>query len=62
MAWNLQPNNRERENLWRILELARREDLGSGDVTSSILPNDLHATGRFVARVSFPQSEGNEHG
>ncbi len=46
----IQPNKRERENLWRILELARDEDLGSGDVTSSILPGGLHATARFVAR------------
>ena len=46
----IRPNIRERENLWQILELARREDLGSGDVTSAILPVDLHATGRFVAR------------
>jgi nicotinate-nucleotide pyrophosphorylase (carboxylating) len=44
------PNNRERENLWRILELARREDLGSGDVTSAMLPSQLHAAGRFLAR------------
>jgi len=46
----IQPNIRERENLWQILELARREDLGSGDVTSSILPANLHARARFVAR------------
>jgi nicotinate-nucleotide pyrophosphorylase (carboxylating) len=46
----IQPNIRERENLWRILELARREDLGGGDVTSAILPAELHARGRFVAR------------
>jgi nicotinate-nucleotide pyrophosphorylase (carboxylating) len=44
------PNARERENLWRLLELARTEDLGSGDVTSAILPGGLHATARFVAR------------
>ncbi len=46
----IQPNIRERENLWKILELARDEDLGSGDVTSAILPTNLHAAGRFVAR------------
>ncbi len=44
------PNIRERENLWRLLELARDEDLGSGDVTSEILPAQLRAAGRFVAR------------
>jgi len=46
----IEPTQRERENLWRILELARSEDLGSGDVTSAILPVDLRATGRFIAR------------
>ena len=46
----VKPGKRERENLWQILELARREDLGGGDVTSAILPADLHATGKFVAR------------
>ncbi|MGA2265554.1 MAG: carboxylating nicotinate-nucleotide diphosphorylase [Phycisphaerae bacterium] len=45
------PGKRERENLWRLLEMARQEDLGdSGDVTSVILPPEVHATGRFVAR------------
>jgi len=47
---SMQPGKRERENLWRLLEMARREDLGSGDVTSAILPAELVATGRFVAR------------
>ena len=46
----VKPGKQERENLWQILELARREDLGSGDVTSAILPSDLHATGKFIAR------------
>ena len=46
----VQPNVHERENLWQILELARREDLGGGDVTSAILPGNLHAKARFVAR------------
>jgi len=53
MATRIIPNKRERENLWRILELARSEDLGSGDVTSLILPTGLHARGRFVARQSL---------
>ena len=30
--------------------MARDEDLGSGDVTSEILPPEVHATGRFVSR------------
>ncbi len=49
----IQPRKRERENLWRVLELARDEDLGGGDLTSSILPAGLHATARFVARHSM---------
>lgn len=44
------PGKRERENLWRLLEMAREEDLGGGDVTSAILPPEVTATGRFVAR------------
>ncbi len=44
------PGKRERANLWRLLEMARDEDLGSGDVTSAILPRGVLATGRFVAR------------
>ncbi len=46
----IQPTRKERENLWQILELARREDLGSGDVTGAILPGELHAHAKFVAR------------
>ena len=44
------PGKSERENLWRLVEMARQEDLGSGDVTSAILPPEVHATARFVAR------------
>ena len=46
----IQPGKRERVNLQRLLEMARDEDLGSGDVTSAILPPEIHAVGRFVAR------------
>ena len=46
----IRPGKRERENLWRLLEMARDEDLGSGDVTSAILPVDLQASGLFIAR------------
>ncbi len=46
----LEPGKRERENLWRLVEMARDEDLGSGDVTSAILPPELMATGVFAAR------------
>lgn len=47
---SIQPGKREKENLWQLLEMARREDLGSGDVTSSILPPDLQAHAVFRAR------------
>ena len=47
----VQPGKRERENLWRLLEMARAEDLGqSGDITSSILPPEVQAHARFRAR------------
>ncbi|MGC9455476.1 MAG: carboxylating nicotinate-nucleotide diphosphorylase [Phycisphaerae bacterium] len=46
----LRPTRRERENLWKLLEMARSEDLGSGDVTSAILPPDVSARGHFRAR------------
>lgn len=46
----LRPTRRERENLWKLLEMARSEDLGSGDVTSAILPRDVWARGHFRAR------------
>jgi len=46
----IRPGRKERENLWRLLEMARQEDLGRGDITSAILPREVHAFGRFVAR------------
>lgn len=46
----IQPGKKEKENLWRLMEMARDEDLGSGDVTSAILPADVVAVGRFTAR------------
>jgi len=46
----VKPGKSERENLWRLLEMARREDLGPGDVTSSILPAEVSAVGKFVGR------------
>jgi nicotinate-nucleotide pyrophosphorylase (carboxylating) len=45
-----QPGKRERDSLWRLLEMARDEDLGSGDVTSAILPAEVHAHAQFRAR------------
>jgi nicotinate-nucleotide pyrophosphorylase (carboxylating) len=49
-AKRIRPGRKEKKNLWRLLEMARDEDLGSGDVTSSILPVSLKATARFTAR------------
>jgi nicotinate-nucleotide pyrophosphorylase (carboxylating) len=46
----IRPGKAERENLWSLLEMARNEDLGSGDVTSAILPAEINARGLFVAR------------
>jgi nicotinate-nucleotide pyrophosphorylase (carboxylating) len=44
------PGKAERDNLWRLVEMARQEDLGSGDVTGMIVPMEMHATAQFVAR------------
>ena len=49
----IQPTERERENLQRLLAAARAEDLGGGDVTGSILPAGAVAKGRFVAREAL---------
>lgn len=46
----LEPGKRERDNLWQLLEMARNEDLGSGDVTSAILPPEVGAHAVFRAR------------
>ncbi len=46
----VKPGKRERENLRRLLVLARDEDLGAGDVTGAILPPEVHAVGGFRAR------------
>jgi nicotinate-nucleotide pyrophosphorylase (carboxylating) len=40
----------QRENIRHLVYLAREEDLGGGDVTGRILPANLRATGRFIAR------------
>ena len=44
------PGKAERDNLWRLVEMARAEDLGSGDVTGTILPPETRASALFVAR------------
>jgi nicotinate-nucleotide pyrophosphorylase (carboxylating) len=44
------PTLAEQKNLWRLLDLALDEDLGSGDLTGSLLSNDVRATAHFVPR------------
>lgn len=46
----LRPTKAERENLWQLLEMARNEDLGSGDMTGALLPTDLPAEAKFIPR------------
>ncbi len=46
----VRPTQAERQNLWRLLEMARDEDLGSGDLTGSLLGNDVQAEAKFVPR------------
>ena len=41
---------RERESLFTLVDMAREEDLGTGDLTGGLLPADLQATGKFIAR------------
>jgi nicotinate-nucleotide pyrophosphorylase (carboxylating) len=41
---------REMDNLRRLLALAKAEDLGGGDVTGELLPAEMPAEARFVAR------------
>ena len=46
----VEPTERERANLARLLEQARAEDFGAGDVTGAMLPAGVRAEGVFVAR------------
>jgi len=45
-----QPAKAELESFRRLLELARAEDLGGGDITAAMLVAGATARGRFVAR------------
>ena len=47
---SIEPGEREKSDLQRLLCMARDEDLGAGDVTSAMLPATLTASARFVAR------------
>ena len=44
------PTSQEYANLTRLLEMAIVEDMGSGDITSRMLPADVRAEARLVAR------------
>ena len=55
---SIEPTEPERRCLQRLLEIARAEDLGSGDVTSRILPDAAAARGRFVARETLVLAGG----
>lgn len=46
----ISPGRREMDNLQRLLALAKAEDFGGGDVTGELLPAELRAEARFVAR------------
>ncbi len=50
MVMNIQPGKAEFENLRQLLEIARDEDLGAGDVTSALLADGATAEAMFVAR------------
>ena len=46
----MRPTVAERKNLWQLLEMARKEDLGSGDLTGALLNHDVRAEAFFVPR------------
>ncbi len=46
----MQPGKKERESLWRLVQMARDEDLGSGDITGALLPAGVRAVAQFAAR------------
>ena len=46
----VRPTSAERENLWQLLEMARMEDLGSGDLTGALLNSDVQAEAKFIPR------------
>jgi len=46
----IQPGKAQFENLQRLLKIAYDEDLGAGDVTSAMLPDEVQAKALFVAR------------
>ncbi len=49
-ADRISPSEAERRNLQQLLELARAEDLGDGDLTGSLLPGNVRADAQFVPR------------
>ncbi|MBI5724049.1 MAG: carboxylating nicotinate-nucleotide diphosphorylase [Planctomycetes bacterium] len=49
----VQAGKRERDNLRKLLDMARAEDLGGGDITSELVPPETQASGEFVAREAL---------
>jgi nicotinate-nucleotide pyrophosphorylase (carboxylating) len=52
----IRPTMAERRNLWRLLAMARDEDLGSGDLTGALLAGDVRAQAGFVPRQNMVAS------
>lgn len=50
MSQPCRPTESERSSFGRILDLAKEEDLGPGDLTSELLPSQSVTSGSFVAR------------
>jgi len=50
VSMSIQPDQLEIANLRDLLARARAEDFGSGDVTSAMLPADVRAEGKLIAR------------
>ncbi len=46
---SIKPSKSVRDNLLQLLRMSKEQDLGSGDVTSSVLQGDTQASGVFLA-------------
>ena len=46
----IKPDQSERDALAVLVNLAKAEDLGEGDITCTILPAGIKCTGKFIAR------------
>ncbi|MFP4353905.1 MAG: carboxylating nicotinate-nucleotide diphosphorylase [Phycisphaerae bacterium] len=54
----MKPNGREREIFRQVLQMARAEDVGTGDLTSQLLPAKSQVRGRFIARQEMVLAGG----